>query len=78
MIAVVDGHDILVSLSQYCPHSKKTQDARDELFLEGGQSIVVVFQWLHVLVVKPSHGKAICGEHHRAGHIEAETAVLYG
>jgi hypothetical protein len=48
------------------------------MFLEGVQSVVVFFQWLHVVVVKPSHGKAICGEHHRAGHIEAETAVLYG
>jgi hypothetical protein len=48
------------------------------MFLKAVQNVVVVFQWLPMVVVKPSHGKAICGEHYRAGYIEAETAVLYG
>jgi hypothetical protein len=58
VIVVVDGHDIRASVSQYCPQ-QETEDARDELFLAGVQSSVVGFQWLYVLVVKPSHGKAI-------------------
>ena len=64
-------------LNQGPPRSKKAQESNCVL-LKAVQNVVVVFQWLHTVVVKPSHGKAICGEHYRAGHIEPETAVLYG
>jgi hypothetical protein len=75
MMIEFDGHDIFLKPRTPASRRRKSPSA---VFLKAVQNVVVVFQWLPMVVVKPSHDKAICGEHYRAGHIEAETAVLYG
>ena len=48
------------------------------MFLEGLRNVVIILQWLDVALIEPSHCVAISSEYHSAGHVQTETAVLYG
>jgi hypothetical protein len=80
VIIEFDHHEILLSSSPMVPpdHGDVGHKSPTAVFLEGMRKVVIVLQWFYVAVIKPSHCVAICDEHRGAGHVQAETAVLYG
>src|SRR5215469_6775571 len=80
VIIEFDHREILLALSPVVPPDQGDVGHKSPIavFLEGMRNVVIILQWLYVGVIKPSHCVAMSGEYRSAGHVQTETAVLYG